>query len=262
MPITKVTYKLISDMKTAGILPDHPHVLELGESNWYGDLPLSLLKNDIAQHAVGTEERAALLASIEDCERKLTAEPPKLEALWELSRLFYKTFLRYETFTTIDLSGSPQALKLDLNETVSLDRCYGMVINFGTAEHVFNVYQLFKTVHEVTSQGGLMVHLLPFQGWVDHGFYTFQPTFYYDLAKTNGYEIIMIVCVNQTLGKLIPIASHDQVAGMVERHKLEGNNSLVAIFRKSADSEFRTPMQGYYADSVSESVHEAWHKDR
>lgn len=34
-----------------------------------------------------------------------------------------------------------------------------------------------------------MMHGMPLSGWVDHGFYSFNATFYWDLAAANGYEI-------------------------------------------------------------------------
>jgi hypothetical protein len=76
---------------------------------------------------------------------------------------------------------------------VDLDRQFHVVINSGTAEHVFNACQFFKTVHERTFPGGLMIHAFPFVGWLDHGFYNFNPTLIADLAAANQYAFLIWV---------------------------------------------------------------------
>ena len=70
---------------------------------------------------------------------------------------------------------------------------FDVVTNLGTAEHVFNQYQVFKSAHEKTNPGGIMIHALPNQGCYDHGFYNYHPTFVFDLSQANRYQIVTLL---------------------------------------------------------------------
>jgi hypothetical protein len=263
MPIHAVTYKIICDISTAGIVPKNPHILELGESNWYGDVPLQQLEQDIRSRANSQELKTELLVKLSECRSKLAGDPPRNEPLWELSKIFYKAVLDFASYTAVDLNGSGNALKYDLNAPIVMDRQYEMVIDFGTAEHVFNVLQVFKTVHEVTLPRGFMLHGLPFHGWIDHGFYNFQPTFFLDLAAANGYDVRMLLYRNMQSNEMTQIKSQDQISQLFDSSKVAGSGSLFVIYQKAAkETEFCVPMQGFYAERVSETVKDAWHKNR
>jgi hypothetical protein len=36
-----------------------------------------------------------------------------------------------------------------------------------------------------------MIHWTPCLGWIDHGPYNVQPGFFHDLARANGYEMLL-----------------------------------------------------------------------
>lgn len=263
MPITKVTYKLISDLKDSGLLPSSPSVLELGQSNWYGDVPIEHLEADVSRLVKDEKRRINLLNSCQKCREKLALVQPDLSALWELPYIFFKVILNVEKYTAIDLSGSSESLKLDLNQPVDLGCQYDLVMDLGTAEHVFNVHQFFKTVHELTRPHGVMVHVLPFQGWVDHGFYNFHPTFYLDLAAANNYEITSLVYWQDKLARGLMLTSRDQIADLAGKDGFAGNGTLIMVCKKFTEElDFQTPMQGYYTNKISEKAHTAWHSNR
>lgn len=147
----------------AGGLPAWPRVLELGEANWYCDLPKP--------------------GGVGNC-------------VFAAAKRFYAETLQYSEIVSVDLNGTKAALRLDLNEplpaTAPFDRPFDVVINTGTLEHVFDQRQAWQTVHEATAAGGIMVHSLPVSGWPDHGFYTYQPCFLQDLEAANGYEPLAV----------------------------------------------------------------------
>lgn len=263
MPIHALTYKIICDISSTGILPENPHILELGESNWFGDLPLKKLGQDIRSRVSNQALKTELLERLVECSNQLTQDPPLYEALWELPKIFYKAVLNYASYTAIDLSGSQNSLKLDLNKPIELDRQYDIVIDFGTAEHVFNTFQVFKTVHEATCPGGLMLHGLPFHGWIDHGFYNFQPTFFMDLAAANNYSTTMFLYRNMQSGEVIQIRDQDQISKLFDSAHITGSGSLFTVFQKApAETEFCVPIQGYYEGRASDTVKQAWHNNR
>ncbi len=259
MAISHIEYQLIRDMAGAGLFPKQPHVIEFGECNWYGDVSYQQLEQDIDQFVAVPELQKSLRQELERCIKELESPDPPLKPRWDIAKIFYQVFLNYDSITAIDLDGMETALKLDLNQPISLDRQFDLAINFGTAEHVFNVFQFFKTVHEVTKPGGLMLHGAPFQGWVDHGFFNFQPTFFWDLAQANGYPVRALAYGEMNPTKMIQIVNREQVASLVEQEQFKGNGLLFCVLQKPPEGNpFQTPQQGYYANTVSEQVRNAW----
>jgi hypothetical protein len=78
---------------------------------------------------------------------------------------------------------------LDFNKVFHFSQKFDIVTNFGTAEHIFNIGNVFHSAHDLTKIGGLMLHVLPAFGDVDHGFYNIHPILYFELAKSNNYLI-------------------------------------------------------------------------
>lgn len=78
-------------------------------------------------------------------------------------------------------------LNSDLPDT--LKNKFDYVIDGGTLEHVFNVAKAMKNISEMLRVGGTVIHILPLGGYVDHGFYSFSPTFFLDFYKINEFRI-------------------------------------------------------------------------
>jgi hypothetical protein len=64
-----------------------------------------------------------------------------------------------------------------------------LATNFGTAERVFNIGELFHSIHDALRPGGVAMHVLPAFGDIDHGFYNIHPAVYFDLAAADDYTI-------------------------------------------------------------------------
>jgi len=255
MALTAVDYNLFVALRERGALPARPSVLELGESEWYGDVSTEVLADAIDSMVADAARRRELKDRLA---RILEGNSP--QESWDLAKVFYAAFLDYRKITAIDFHGTPAALKLDLNQPVALGEQFDVLISGGTAEHVFNVFQFFKTCHEVTCPGGLMVHVVPFLGWLEHGFFNFNPTFFWDLAQVNDYAIVLLAYTEVTPVRLIQLRSREQILEMARRGELGQNAMLHAVLRKpAAESGFRVPMQGVYAGRVSDDVMEAWH---
>ena len=188
MSITAIEYILLRDMAAKGVLPAKGDFIEFGEANWYGDVPLAQLHEDIRARVADPDERERLVAETIRLDAAYDADPSS-EALFAIAKIFYATFLDHASHTAIDFHGTATALKLDLNRPLDLGRRFDFAFNFGTGEHVFDICQFFRTVHDVTKPGGIMIHGGPFTGWFDHGFYNIQPTLYHDIARANGYRV-------------------------------------------------------------------------
>lgn len=67
---------------------------------------------------------------------------------------------------------------------------YDVVLNFGTTEHIVNQWNCFEIMHDAAKVGGTIYHQLPATGYLDHGYFTYTPVFFRDLAAANDYEIL------------------------------------------------------------------------
>ncbi len=172
-------------------LPPRPTVLEIGEANWYGDVP-----------TVDVPE----LADVPDL---ATAD------LWEKARIFYKSVLDPARIDAVDLQGTRTARRFDLNRPLPMPASvrYDIVINTGTTEHVFDQRQVFETIHDRTKPGGLMVHAFPVGGCKDHGFYLYSPCLLRDLAAANGYETLAEVRHQSGADEILHLAWRRRGAG-------------------------------------------------
>ncbi len=259
MAISKIEYTLLSNAREQGIIPPRPRVIEFGEQNWYGDIALERLVSDIERFVPDRARQRELVDRLNE------AKESQHETFWfDIAKVFYETFLDYEDLQAIDLNGTDRAHRLDLNEPVDLaGQQFDLLLNMGTAEHVFNVYQFFENAHRLTKPGGLMVHGMPFLGWPDHGFYSFHPTFYFDLAAANDYALQILVCAEIEPFKMIQISSREHAADLAKDQGFGNNSLLYGVFKTPAEgAPFKVPLQGFYSGSVSEKVVEAWKTNR
>jgi len=106
---------------------------------------------------------------------------------------YYKA-LGFASYDAIDVNSTYGSLVMDLNLDLGTEygftKTYDLVTNNGTGEHLFNQYQVFKNMHDLTRVGGLQLVVLPFYNWMNHGFYNFNPILFADLAAANDYEIV------------------------------------------------------------------------
>lgn len=254
MAITHIEYALLRRLTEQSLFPDQPSVLELGQSNWYGDVPIEDFVGDIRHFVADETEAEGLVADV----LRISQDQGK-NWLFHLADVFWQAFLGDHKYQAIDLDGvDDRALKHDLNEPVPLDETFDVVCNFGTAEHVFNIYQVFKTIHDCTKLDGWMLHGLPFQGWVDHGFYNFQPTFFFDLAEANGYGTGVFLYAEISPPQIIPITSRATVHEIVERGEIGANAMVFTALRKTMDAPFKAPMQGYYGRRLDAEAAKRW----
>jgi hypothetical protein len=79
---------------------------------------------------------------------------------------------------------------VDLNEPLpdTLKARFDLVVDTGTCEHCFNVGTAFRNICEATARGGYLIHAAPMTR-INHGFWNFCPTIYFDYFGDNGFEI-------------------------------------------------------------------------
>lgn len=254
MALTQPIYILLRKAWDAKILPQGGAILEFGEANWYGDMPIETLLADLADVLKDEPRRRTI------CDRIAALDRDQPDGhRFGIAKQIYAALFRPEVLHAIDFHGTDIALQLDLNQPITLDRQYDVTLNNGTAEHILNIGQFLKTMHDWTKPGGLMLHEAPFNGWVDHGFYTMQPTLFFDVAAANGYELLGLFYIDSVAHQIEQLRDRETVIAMIRSGAITNNASLYAVQRKGVvESPFVYPFQGYYAGKLTAEQKKAW----
>lgn len=162
----------------------------------------------------------------------------------------------FANYLAIDVNTERDAVAMDLNldivQTYDFRQQFDLVTNNGTSEHVFNQHTIFLNCHNLCRVGGYMIHVLPFYRWTDHGFYNYHPNLFACLSNANQYDLQALWIATNDTAHLHELDTKNlsRNKGYRETLKLdswERDPSVVAIMRKTVDTEFRTPMQHLYA---------------
>ena len=81
--------------------------------------------------------------------------------------------------------------KLDLNYEIEekYHNSFDNIIDIGTLEHIFDVNTALKNMIKMLRVNGFLIISTPSSNMIDHGFYSFSPTLFYDFLSINGFEI-------------------------------------------------------------------------
>ena len=132
-------------------------------------------------------------------------------------------------------------LNKDVREQYQFVETFDLVTDLGTAEHCFNQFAVFKNFHDLCKADGVMIHALPAQGNVNHGFYNYHPRFFADLAAANKYEIMDLSFTVDYKPALIKYSKD-------EFQKWDSHDVLFyAVLRKKDMSPFISPFDGMFA---------------
>lgn len=255
MAITVIEYSVLMNLRKSRLVPENPNILEIGQQNWYGDVPMEILGAHITEafgdDQEGINELAVKLADIGRRNGEYKA--------FELVQFFYEFVFQHKSYTAVDMHGSPEAIRHNLNEPLELDRQYEIVTNIGTAEHVFNIYQVFKSIHDATVPGGLMIHSAPMLGWPDHGFFCFQPTLFFDLAEANDYQVVILAVGQHGPFKIFDIGTREQFVTLAAAGRIPKMAEIACVLKKGREEKpFQTPMQGVYFGDMPKSTLDMW----
>jgi len=129
----------------------------------------------------------------------------------------------------------------DMNKPLGGGEQFSLVLDFGTLEHVFNVPVAFDNVAKLSARGAHILHVLPSNNFVGHGFYQFSPEFFYQLyAPERGYAGTRVfaapastpnlwyeVRAPRDVGRRVDITSRDQLHLLVLTQKTGEPTPLV-----------------------------------
>ena len=84
---------------------------------------------------------------------------------------------------SVDISGCGGAETANIEESLG-DCAYDLVTDFGTLEHVDDIYLGIKSAHEACRMGGMIIHRNPLVGhWEPHGSHWFTMEFWAALSR-------------------------------------------------------------------------------
>lgn len=238
MAISAAHFDILKTLDSRDITSRGVRLLEIGEANYYGDFPAT------------------------DVSCKFTQQTDS----FEVAREIYRRIFNPTKKVAID-AGGPTAWKADLNGSVenvvnASGVSFDVVYNHGTAEHVFNIAQVFRTMHDACAVDGLMIHECPFTGWVDHGFYCLQPTLFWDLAAANNYKMEFVAIEHLASRSWFEVTSREQILELRRTDRLPDNAMLYVVMRKQSADAFQIPMQGVYSGKISKQAQSAWRELR
>jgi SAM-dependent methyltransferase len=229
MAISEPHYRALKTLVERGEIKRGCSLLEIGEANWYGDIEPPFPHQGLDPFAI--------------------------------AKACYRNFFEPSEIVSIDMNG-PTALKLDLNQPIALNQQFDLVYNHGTMEHVANPQNVMRTMHAHCERGGLMVHEAPWTGWLDHGMVSFQPTWFYDHAHANDYDIRYFAIEQADWRLLIEVIDREHMHSLIANHKIPKGAMLYVAMRRTSDAQFKIPMQGVYDNKLSEEGKAAWKEVR
>jgi hypothetical protein len=160
-------------------------------------------------------------------------------------------------YLALDVNEAMGAVICDLNVTGHPHRGE-LITNNGTSEHIFNQASCFQNAHEMCKTDGIMLHILPFTPWLNHGFYNYNPILFRDLAAANDYEMVFTAIANRSrdwveLGEWGFIEKRpEQLTQTAVRLLPGGEVFVVSVLRKKKDAPFAAPFQGKYKKDIAD----------
>jgi len=227
---------LLLELKYLEKLKDVKNVLEIGSQE------LHLKKDDLKElyNQVGLDDKLL------DNHSNLDNWPDEPR---ESAKKFYND-LGIKDYTNIDLTGEHESIPLDLNKELtdkSLFNKFDLVTDFGSCEHVFNISECYRTMHNITKVNGIIIiDQIVFKG---NGYFLFNRGFLEGLAAANKYKILYSAYKIGTGTKTSAGSFKTYRVPLVEDilknfHNYDTEIGITMVFQKIEDKEFKIPYQG------------------
>jgi hypothetical protein len=167
--------------------------------------------------------------------------------------------LGFDSVESIDIDNYEEpTYTYDLNQPVPefLHEKYDAIYDGGTTEHIFNFPESLKNIYKMLKVGGIIMHVSPSNNYVDHGFYSFSPTIFYDYYRANGFEIIKsyLFEVKSSTNKCLIYEYLPEEKSFFIPSDRFGRLLVWFVARKTYSSTYDvTPQQGFYVETWKKS---------
>ena len=108
------------------------------------------------------------------------------------AKYFYES-LGIKEYQCMDINGDYGAIAHDLNkpfEDKSKFNKFDIVTDHGASEHVFNIAECYKTMHNLTKPGGYIIVAQHILKRANHSYFLFEESFIDGIAAANRYKVI------------------------------------------------------------------------
>lgn len=190
-----------------------------------------------------------------------------IENGWVTSESFFRS-LGFSTVESLDIDqreGASHAF--DLNEhklPKGLQSKFDAIFDGGTLEHIYDVPQALSNSLRMLRRPGVFWHIGPMNNYVDHGFYQFSPTLWFDWAHFHSMQVLVSNSVHRSvlpglskLGALHPL--NEGTLGEVGA--LNAQPQMHFFVARANTEWFPTShaiQQNYYSESFDRSGHDPW----
>jgi len=140
----------------------------------------------------------------------------------------------------------------DLNEPLpeELIGQYDVVVDSGTIEHVFDQRTALLNISDLLKVKGRVFHFSPGTNFVDHGFYMYSPTLFYDYYTANRFNIeVAEIRIKAKLSRSGAYNYYEYTPGSLAQMEssFRGRQENYFVARKTPDSSRDViPQQGSY----------------
>lgn len=166
--------------------------------------------------------------------------------------------LGFSEYKVLDFSKSQKPHYLfDLNNyelPANLYERFDVIIDGGTCEHIFHVPNVLNNLYKILTTGGRIIHFAPSSNHMDHGFYMFSPTLFWDFYTINNFEINKFQTYRYTSRHAVdPWKFSDYTPGCLKDKSFGGLDSgmygiFVVVTKLKNSTGHIVPQQGVYVD--------------
>jgi len=254
MAITSYLYEILIFLKKKELISSGKtkSIFEIGEQNWYGDVSFQDLIKTINNYSDSKDKEVLCKKLNEIISLTEKGTDPKTFA-FDVAKLFYRAIFDYNEYMALDFQGTEHSTN------------YDVVTNIGTSEHIFNQLAVFKTIHNLVTAGGVIIHQLPGQGYYDHGFYNYQPTFFFDLAQANNYLIVGFWMYDNNKRELINVHKRENYVKLFKKENHPTYYDNIVVYKSSSEKnkEFKLPTQYIYSEkNLSSEEKKLWDENK
>ena len=243
-----VLLSLIEQLQDLGVFGSgNPSILDIGSSNLY-IAPVDRLAKFLHARRPEVATDAEFLERLSCGASYDPVAGGKNESF--IGELFERAGMYY---ASLDIAKGYRTTILDLNRRdlpFRFRRRFDVVINSGTTEHLMNQYNAFKVMHDALRAGGYIVHSLPCRGFSNHGYLTYTPRFFFDLAAYNNYGVVStwlseganddIYAPLRDYSSYFPTLTNVSAAQDIQPAT---DVSITIVFRKTSNAKFIAPME-------------------
>jgi len=173
----------------------------------------------------------------------------------------------FEEMQSLDVSDYEGAdIIWNLNEEIpnSLKNRFDCIIDPGTIEHCFNIPIVMNNLTNMLKLNGRILHWNGLTNAIDHGFYMFSPTFYFDYYKKKKFELIDSYICELSFKKLYLAKIYDIDESRVDWFKSKSACDLAITVKKICNTkDISDLIQGSYTriyetTKISRSARGLW----